>query len=101
MNSVHSRRHDHFVQQPFEANRQSHVAVMKKHFGLKRQLINGKGPTGNADHAHREKCEGARKRDLAKMKSECGCDVQIGIDVMNVVKSPEKREAMIGEMPVV
>ena len=43
------------------------------------------------------------KRDLAKMKSEKAVDTssKLWARMVNVVKAPEKRRTVVGEMPVV
>src|SRR6267378_5256095 len=101
MNAVHSRRDDDLAQKALETNRKSQVTVMKNDFRLKRELIGRECPGRNANETHLDNGEAARERDLAEMKSERGGNVEIGIDMMNVVETPEKRQSMIGEMPVV
>src|SRR5438132_14412318 len=101
MNAMHTRRDDYFAQQPFETNRQPQIAVMKEHLSLEGQLIRSERPTRQADHAEREKIEHARKRDLAKVKSKRGRNVQVGFDVVEVVDPPQERHSMIRDMPVI
>ena len=101
VNAVHARRDQHFAQKPFEADWEPQVAVVKKHLQLKGQLVNCKGPRRNADKTYLDHAKDARKGNLAKMKSDSRRDVQFWVDMMNVMKAPEKRRAVVGEMPVV
>ena len=98
---MHARRDQHFAQEPFEADWEPQVAVVKEHLRLKRQLVNCKGPRRDPDKTYLDHAKGARECDLAKMKSESRRDVQFWVSMVNVVKAPEKWRAVVGEMPVV
>jgi hypothetical protein len=101
MNAVHARGDQHFVQEPFKTDWESHIAVVKEHLRLKGQLVNGKGPWRNADKTYLDYAKETRKGYLAKMKSKGRRDVQFWVSMVNVMKAPKKRRAVVGEMPVV
>ena len=98
---MHARRNQHFVQKPFKADGESQITMMKEHLRLKSQLVNGKGPRRNADETYLDHAKETRKSNLAKMKSKGGRDVQFWVSMVNVMKAPEKRRAVVGEVPVV
>ena len=75
--------------------------MMKEHLRLKSQLVNGKGPRRNADETYLDHAKETRECYLAKMKSKGRRDVQFWIGMVNVMKTPKKRRAVVGEMPVV
>ena len=75
--------------------------MVKEHLRLKDQLVDREGPGRNADKTYLDHPKDAREPDLAKMKSESRRNVQLWVGVVNVVKAPEKRCAVIGEVPVV
>src|SRR5438445_735199 len=101
MNAVHTRRHQHFVEQTFKANRKPQIAVMKERVCLEDQFVNGKRPAGEPDEAHLHDPKQGRHRHLAKVKPETSGNIEIWINVMNVMKTPEKRDAMISNVPIV
>src|SRR6266850_7970809 len=101
MDAVHARRHEHFIQEPLEADRQPQIAVMEKRVRLKNQLVNGEGPAGESNDAHLHDAKNGRHRHFAKVKPETGGGVEIRIDVVDVVKAPEKRDPVIDDMPVI
>ena len=101
MDAVHARRHEHFVQEPLEADRQAQIAVMEEGVRLEDQFVNGKGPAGKTDDAHLHNAKNGRHRHFAKVKPETGGNIEIGVDVVDVVKPPEKRDLVIDDMPIV
>src|ERR1700730_282921 len=101
MDAVHAWRHEDFVQEPLEADWQPQIAVMEKRVCLEDQFVNGKGPAGESDDTHLHHAKNGRHRHFAKVKPETGGGIEIRIDVVDVVKAPEKRDTMIDDMPVV
>src|SRR6266436_738896 len=101
MDAVHARRHQHFIQQPFEADRQPQIAVMKKRVRLEDQFVSRERPTRETDEAHLHDAKSDRHRYLAKVKPKPSGNIKIGIDVMNVVKPPEEWDLMICDVPIV
>src|SRR5260370_27352254 len=101
MAAVHARRHQHFIQQPFEADRQPQIAVMKKRIRLEDQFVSPERPARETDQAHLHDAKSDRHRYLAKVKPKPSGNIKIGIDVMNVVKSPEEWDSMICDVPIV
>jgi hypothetical protein len=70
VNATHARRDQHLAQEPFEADGESEVAVVKEHLRLKGQLVNGKDPGRNADKTYLDKIKATRKRNLAEVEAE-------------------------------
>ena len=85
----------------FEADRQSDIAMVKERVGLKDQFVSRKRRRGDADQRDLHDAEDRRHRHFAKVKTEAGRDVEVGIDVVDVVKAPEKRDAVVEHMPPV
>lgn len=98
---MHPRRHQYLVQQSLDPDRQAHVAVLKQRVRLKDQFVDREGQRRNTDQGDLNNPKTGRHRDLPKMKAECRGNIEIGIDVMHVVKTPQKRDFMIGAVPVV
>jgi len=101
VNAMHSRRDEEFIEVAFEPNRQPNVAMMKKCVGLKHQFISHKGWHRNSNQRDLDNAEGGGHEDFAKVESEAGGDVEIRIKMVDVVKSPEKGNPMVGDMPPV
>src|SRR5467141_1071056 len=101
MDAVHAWRHEDFVQEPLEADWQPQIAVMEKRVRLEDQFVNGKGPAGETDDTYLHDAKNSRHRYFAKVKPETGGNIEVGIDVVDVVKTPEKRHPVINDMPVV
>jgi len=74
---------------------------MKEHFQLKGDLIDRIGPCRNANKTNLDNGKDARERDLAKVKSESSRDIQLRINMVNIVKTPKKRNSMVGNVPIV
>src|SRR5438045_8754181 len=94
VNAMHAGRDNQLVQEPLDANRKPQITMVKKHLRLKRKLVDGKGPRRSPDETYLDNVEPARKRDLAEVKSKRSRNVQLGIGMMNSMKSPEKRRPM-------
>ena len=82
-------------------NGKPHVAVVKKRVRLKDELVDRESHGRDADETDLKNAKTRRHRDFAEVKAKRRGDVQIAIDVMHVVKAPQKSEFMIGEVPVV
>src|SRR5262249_11290372 len=81
--------------------RQPQVTVVKERVGLKDQFVGRERRKRDADEAHLDDAEHRRKEHFAKVKAEAGGNVEIRINVMNVVESPQPRDLVVREMPVV
>ena len=75
--------------------------MVKEHLGLKNELVNGKRPCRRADETHLKETETGRERDLTEMEAEGGGNVQVRVNVVDIVKAPEKWHSMISQVPVV
>src|SRR5437588_11343201 len=98
---MHARSDNQFVQEALDTNRKPQITMVKKHLRLKRKLIDGKGQRRNTDEAYLDNVEPARERDLAEVKAKSGRNVQLGIGMVHVMKAPQERRPMVGEMPVI
>src|SRR5437588_13076538 len=98
---MHARSDNQFVQEALDTNRKPQITMVKKHLRLKRKLIDGKGQRRNTDETYLDNIEPARKRDLAEVKAKSSRNIQRGIGMMNIMKPPEERCPMVGEMPVI
>jgi hypothetical protein len=101
VDAVHARSDEHLIEQAFGAERKPNVAVVKKHLNLKNELIDGECPRRRADETHLEKTENDRERDLTEVEAEGGGNVQVRVDMMDIVKTPEKWHTVVSQMPVV
>ena len=101
VDAVHARSDEHLIEQAFGTERKPDVAVVKEHLNLKNELIDGECPRRRADEAHLEKTENDRERDLTEMEAEGGGNIQVRVDMMDIVKTPEKWHPVVSQVPVV
>ena len=101
VDAVHSRSDEHLIEQAFGTERKPDVAVVKEHLNLKNELIDGECPCRRADETHLEKTENYRERDLTEMETEGSGNIQVRIDMMDIVKTPEKWHPVVSQVPVV
>ena len=101
VDAVHARSDEHLIEQAFGTERKPNVAVVKEHLNLKNELIDGKCPRRGADETHLEKTENDRERDLTEMEAEGGGNIQVRVDMMDIVKTPEKWHPVVSQVPVV
>ena len=101
VDAVHARGDQHAIQEALDANRQAHVAVLKERVRLKHELVDGNGQRRCADQQDLHDAKSRRQRNLAEMKAECTRHIEIRIDVMHHVKTPEERQSMIGQVPAI
>ena len=45
--------------------------------------------------------ENGRERDLAEMEPEGGGNIQVRVDVVDIVKAPEKWQSVVSQVPVI
>src|SRR5207249_3524496 len=98
---MHARRYEHFVQQPLEADRQPQVAVMEERVCVEGYFVNAERPAGEPNEADLCDAKSGRHRDFTKMKPKAGGNIEVRVDVVDVVKTPEKRHTVIGDVPIV
>src|SRR5262249_48606726 len=101
MNPMHPRRHQEQVQAPFQANWQAQVAVVKKRIGLENYFVERESRQRGANQEHLGDAEERREQDLAKMEAKPGRDIELRIDVVDVMKTPEKGNSMIKQVPII
>src|SRR6266487_5231892 len=99
VDSMHSRRHDETHQRPLESERKTRIGMMKKNRREEDRLPDPelKNARSDEEDLHRTVCD--RQRKLAEMKSQSRRRVEIEINVVGQVKSPEERHLMICPMP--
>ena len=101
VDAVHARSDEHLIEQAFGTKRKPDVAVVKEHLNLKNELIDCECPRRRADETHLEKTENDRERDLTEMEAEGGGNIQVRVDMMDIVKTPEKWHPVVSQVPVV
>ena len=75
--------------------------MVEERVRLENHFVNRKGPTGETDQAHLDDAKSGRHCHFAEVKPEAGGNVEIGIDVMDVVKTPEEGDTVIGDVPII
>ena len=99
MNAVHPRRYDNQIQNALEPDWQPPVGMMKERCGLEGNEEHDQHYRGDAEEHHCKRKKPDGKNHLAEMESRGGAHVEVKIGVMHVMKSPEKREHVIGPVP--
>ena len=87
------------IERALNYKRQPQVAVMEERAELKRDLVDHVSRQRRPDQEHLSDAKSSREADLDEVKAECGGHVQIRIDVVDIVKSPEKRNLVISSVP--
>jgi hypothetical protein len=101
VNAVHARGDEHLIEQAFKTERESDVAVVKEHLKLKNYLINGKCRCRRANESYLQDAENDREHDLTEMEAEGGGNIQVRVDMMDIVKAPEKWHPVVSQVPIV
>ena len=101
VNAVHARRHGDPVEVALDNQRQPQIAVMEQRAELERDLIDEIGKDRRSDDDHLYGAKARRKCHLHEVKPERRGNIEVGIDMVDIVKSPQERNAVIGHMPVV
>jgi hypothetical protein len=101
MDPVHPRCHEDQIQRALEPDREADIAVMKGGVRLQRQFVNREGPHRRADDDDLGNAKDRGECDLPEVKSERRRYVELRIDVMHVVESPQQWHAVIGDVPPV
>ena len=99
MDGVHSRRHENPLQPSFDLDRQLEVAVMEDHRQQQASLPRAQRLVVDAEENDLRRSKSGRERELSEMKTDAGAAVEIEIDVMDRVKPPQHRCAVIQPMP--
>ena len=99
MDAVHARGDNDQIQDAFEVNRQSPVGMMKESGGFERDEENKEHHRRDSEDRDSERKKSDREKHFAKMKARGRAYIEIQIGMVDIVKSPEEREHMIGPMP--
>jgi hypothetical protein len=101
VDAVHPRSDEHLIKQAFGTERKPNVTVVKEHLNLKNELIDGECPSRRANETHLKKTENDREHNLTEMEAECGGNIQVRVDMMDIVKTPEKWYPVVSQVSVV
>jgi GGDEF domain-containing protein len=99
MNPVHARRHDQPHEETLDAKRKPRVAVMEQDRREEDRLTQPERLRIDADDDHLRRADRNRKRQLAEVKAQSRRGVEIAIDVMDEMESPDERHAVTRPMP--
>src|ERR1043166_7549639 len=99
MNPVHPRRHDDEVQKSLQRDRQSPVGMVKECRRFERDEENNQKNWPDTEERHGEGEEPRREKHLTEMKPGRRAHVEVEIGMMNIVKTPEERQHVIGPVP--
>src|SRR5688572_26243882 len=99
MNGVHAGSYQHSHQQSFESERHPHVAVMEKDAGEENRLPQPDRERCRADERDLSGAVEDGEDELTEMKAQRSRRVEVEVDVMHEVKTPEKRNEVRGPMP--
>src|SRR5439155_24876226 len=98
---MHSRSHEHLVQNPLETDRQPQIAMVEECVGLKNQFVNGKYWYRDPDEQYLDDTKSSGHCDFAEMKTKSRRNIEDGIDVVHIMKAPEKPNAVICEVALI
>src|SRR6266568_8237745 len=101
VDSVHPRGHEQLVENPLDAYRETHVAVMEERAELECDFIDGISREGRPDDEDLDRPEARGERDLDEMEAKGGGDVEIRVDVVRHVEAPKEGDAVVGDVQVV
>src|SRR5688500_12311119 len=99
VDTVHARGHQHPIQHTFKRNWQSYIAVMKQGVGLERQFVDDVRPAARTNDCSMYDAQHCGACHPAEMEPDRRRNIQIWIEVMHVVETPQNRKAMVGAMP--
>src|SRR6185436_1938551 len=99
MDAVHARRDDETHEPPLDRARQLDVSVMEEDRREEDQLPDPNGVRRGAEDRDLRGAVERRDGVLAEVKAERRRRVEIVVDVMDEVKSPEESDAMTREVP--
>ena len=99
MNAVHAGRDDDTVQNTFEPNWQPPVGMVKERGGFEGDEESDEHHRRDAEEHRGEREERDREKHFTEMKSGRGAHIQVEVGMVDVVKSPEERDHVVGPMP--
>src|SRR4051794_20312180 len=101
MYAVHARRDDDAVQLALDFKWQTHVRVVKYYREKREGLPNGEREWRDPNHHDLPGAPAGRQAKLAGVKAQRGRSIQIKINVMCDVETPQERQAMREHVPQV
>src|SRR5882672_4688916 len=101
VDTMHTRGHKHLVQPAFHANGQTQVAVMKEGIRLKHKFVDCECGERDADEAHLGHAKERGQEYFAEVETESGRDIESGVDMVNVMKTPKEWKSMVNLMPII
>src|SRR6267143_4286861 len=99
MDAVHPRRHDDRLQSLLDIDGQVDVAVVKDHREQQALLPDAQGLVIDAEQQDLGGPKPRGERELAEVEADAGAAIQVEIDVVNGVKTPERRGPVIQPVP--
>ena len=75
--------------------------MMEHRVRLENHFINRIRPPRDSQQKNLYDAKASRHRYFAKMKAKGRRDVQVAIDVMDIMKTPQQRHFMIRQMPII
>src|SRR5919109_3073574 len=94
MDRVHVRGHHDPRDPPLDRSGKTRIGVMKEYRRERERLPRGQGAGPHADDADLRDAPRNRQRELTTMESEPRRCIEIEIDMVSEVKSPQKPDAM-------
>src|SRR5688572_8870114 len=101
MDTVKARSGDKATQPALEVDRKSYVRVVEQNRYQKTRLPDGRGYQGSACHSDLSHPPRYGKQHLTKVKTNRSRRVEIEIDVMHKMKTPEERNLMCEYVPYI
>lgn len=101
MDAVHARRDEEGQQTALPPRGQAHIGMMEEDAGDEPGLPEEVSGRREADEQDLRRAPGNGREQFAEVEAERGGGVEIEIDVMDKVESPEERHAMREDVPEV
>ena len=98
---MHPRRDEDLIQNPLEPDRQTHIAVVEKRVALKYEFVADECSKRHANQRDLKNTKQGGKEYFAEVKPESGGYVEVGVKVMDIMKTPQQRHFMIRQMPII
>ena len=101
MVAVHARGDEYFVQAAFEGQGQAEITVVEDGAALEDDGVGGEGLRFNAEKRYLHGTEGGGVKNLYEVEAEGGGGVEVGVEVVGIVETPEKRKAVVEPVPII
>src|SRR4051812_24944988 len=99
MHAMDVRRDDNLRENAFDDRRQANVGVMKLHDREQQAFVNDEFGESNPKQENQRHTNQCGQRDLPKMEPRGRSDIEKTFRVMNSMKAPKKRYAVIEPVP--